>query len=104
VEGSKPWLGTTWQGTPEEKDAMHKLLGQAADWGKAHHRPIFVGEFGAFSTGDLDSRARWTNEVARTAEADGMSWAYWEFCAGFGAYDPEAKAWRPELLNALIPK
>ncbi|MEM1544372.1 MAG: glycoside hydrolase family 5 protein, partial [Candidatus Bathyarchaeia archaeon] len=42
--------------------------------------------------------------VAREAEKRGIAWCYWEFCSGFGAYDPKAGKWREELLNALIPK
>jgi endoglucanase len=34
----------------------------------------------------------------------GFSWAYWEFCAGFGVYDLVKKEWRPELLGALQGK
>ena len=71
--------------------------------GKAHHHPIYLGEFGAYSTGDMDSRARWTSCCARTAESLGIGWSYWEFCAGFGAYDPVAKGWRKPLLDALVP-
>ncbi len=32
-----------------------------------------------------------------------MSWAYWEFASGFGAYDPRADWWRDPLLRALLP-
>jgi endoglucanase len=32
-----------------------------------------------------------------------MSWAYWEFGAGFGVYNPATRQWREELLGALIP-
>ena len=37
-------------------------------------------------------------------EKRNMSWAYWEFGAGFGIYDPVAKVWRTELKNALMSK
>jgi endoglucanase len=63
---------------------------------------VFLGEFGAFQVADMDSRARWTRFVAREAEKLGFSWAYWEFCAGFGAYDPQAGAWRGPLKGALL--
>jgi hypothetical protein len=33
-----------------------------------------------------------------------MSWHYWEFIAGFGAYNGAANDWNYPLLNALIPK
>ena len=52
----------------------------------------------------MDSRARWTAFVARTAEAHSFAWTYWEFCSGFGVYDPVAHAWREPLLNALLPQ
>jgi endoglucanase len=104
VQGSDKWLGNTWEGTDPEKAAVTAVFDRAAAWGGANGRPIFLGEFGAFSKGDMESRARWTAFVARTAESHGFGWAYWEFCSGFGAYDPVAKEWRQPLLEALVPK
>ena len=103
VSGSDAWLGTTWSGTADQKLAVEKDLQKAADWGQSHNRPIYLGEFGAYSKADLTSRVLWTNFVARQAEARNMSWAYWEFCSGFGAYDPVKNRWIPQLLHALIP-
>jgi len=104
IEGSDKWLGNTWQGTDAEKLAVTQAFDKAAAWGSAHQRPIFLGEFGAYSKGDMASRARWTAFVARTAESHGFPWAYWEFCSGFGVYDPQAHTWRQPLLEALMPK
>jgi endoglucanase len=97
------YVGTKWLGTDAEKKAVTDAFDTAAKWGADHHRPMYLGEFGAYSKGDMDSRARWTNFVARTAEARGMSWSYWEYCRGFGAYDPKAQQWRQPLLKALLP-
>jgi endoglucanase len=101
IEGSQAWLGTKWDGTDAEKAVIAHDFHPAADWAKAHHPPLFLGEFGAFSNGDMASRARWTACCARTAESLGIGWTYWEFCAGFGAYDPEARQWHLPLLDAL---
>ena len=103
AEGSKAWLGTTW-GTEADQQAVTQSFDQAAAWGTAHNRPMYLGEFGAYSKSPIEGRARWTAFVARTAEKHGMAWTYWEFCSGFGAYDPVAKAWRQPLLDALLPK
>jgi endoglucanase len=97
------YLGTKWLGTDAEKKAVTDDFDQAAKWGADHRRPMYLGEFGAFGKGDIDSRARWTSFVARTAEAHGMAWSYWEYDQGFGAYDPIAKQWRAPLLHALLP-
>lgn len=102
VSGSDSWLGTSW-GTPADSQAVVQELAQAAAWGQEHNRPIFMGEFGAYSKADMASRARWTTHVARQAEAHGFGWAYWEFGAGFGIYDRSLGAWNTPLLEALIP-
>jgi endoglucanase len=104
VKGSDKWLGMRWQGTPAERQAVIKDLETAVAWGKKENRPLFLGEFGAFSKADMDSRARWTAFIREQAEKRGVSWAYWEFGSGFGVCDPEAKRWRQPLLSALVPK
>jgi endoglucanase len=101
-KGSDKWKGRRWTGTDAEKAAIAKRLEKVAAWAKAHDRPVFLGEFGAYREAELESRARWTRFVAREAERLGFSWAYWEFCAGFGAYDPKAEAWRDALKSALV--
>ncbi len=93
----------TW-GSDDDREQVAKELEQAAAWGKQHKRPIYVGEFGAFSAGPMESRIAWTTAIARGCEERGMSWSYWEFAAGFGAYDLETKSWREGLLRSLVPK
>jgi endoglucanase len=104
AKGSEKWKGRTWTGTDAEKADVRKRFGQAAAWAKAHDRPVFLGEFGAYSAADMDSRARWTRFVTREAERLRWSWAYWEFCSGFGAYDPRTDQWRDPLKAALLDR
>ena len=103
IEGSNAWMGTKWEGSDAQRNVIRHDFSAASDWARAQRRPLFLGEFGAFSNGAMDSRARWTACCARTAENLGLGWSYWEFCSGFGAYDPVAKQWRPPLLAALVP-
>ncbi len=104
VQGADAWLGTTWPGSSAKKQILQYDFKIVADWAAANQRPIFMGEFGAYSKADLDSRVAWTDFVAREAEKQGFSWGYWEFGAGFGIYDPAAKQWREPLFRALIPQ
>lgn len=104
VSGSDAWFGTTWSGTAAERQAILRDFAVAAGWGVAHNRPLNVGEFGAYSKADMQSRALWTDFVARTAETNGMSFHYWEFISGFGVYNGAANDWNYALLYALIPK
>lgn len=102
VAGGSDWLGTTWDGTPKEVAAVQDRLDRAAAWGEAHGRPLFMGEFGAYSKADLAARARWTRAVREAAEARGVSWGYWEYASGFGLYNRGNKRWTEELLSALL--
>lgn len=96
------WLGTKWTATRQERSAVEKHFHQAAEWGRKHRRPLYLGEFGAYGKAPMESRIRWTRFVRQTAEKHRMAWAYWEFGAGFGAYDRKENRWRPGLLKALV--
>jgi len=99
-----PPIGTKWLGTAIEKFIISGELDMAVEWAKRHNNvPLFLGEFGAYSKADMDSRVRWTSYIARSAEQRNIAWCYWEFCAGFGIYDPYREEWRTPLLKALIP-
>lgn len=102
-DDANDWLGTTWRGTIDQKEAVTHDMETAAQWSKRTNRPVFMGEFGSYSTADMTSRKVWTGYVSRSAEEHGLSWGYWEYCAGFGIFDKETNQWRDWLLDALIP-
>lgn len=91
-----------WMGTDAEKDAIRDDLDHALAWAVKHRRPVYLGEFGAYSKGPFEDRVRWTAFVAQEAVKRKMGFAYWEFCAGFGAYDPKLEEWRAPLKEALL--
>jgi len=99
---SDAWLGTKWLDTEEEREAIVQEFQSAKIFSQNHDVPIHVGEFGAYSKADLDSRIRWTTFLARWFEEQNMSWAYWEFSAGFGVYDPGTKEILQPLADALL--
>jgi endoglucanase len=101
VPDTERWLGTSW-GTEADRAAVVSDLDAAARWAAAHDRPLFLGEFGAYSKADMPSRLRWVEFVRTQAERLAMSWAHWDFATDFGVYDPDREAWRTPLLHALI--
>ncbi|MBO6794059.1 MAG: glycoside hydrolase family 5 protein [Balneolaceae bacterium] len=102
VDGSDPWVGTTWDGTAQEVQAVENHFQQIVDWGQDRGVPINIGEFGAYSKADSPSRARWTEAIVHFALENNMSYHYWEFASGFGIYNANTGAWDMELLNALV--
>ena len=94
--------GVRW-GTDEEKHRVVEDFGRVQQWSKAHDRPILLGEFGAYDKADMESRARYTAHVARTAESLGWAWTYWQFDSDFVVYDIDKDRWVEPLLRALVP-
>lgn len=102
VDGSQAWLGTTWEGHKVEQQAVLSAFDTAAKWAKTQNRPLFMGEFGAYSKADLASRERWTAFITQSAVEREISLAYWEFGAGFGVYDRARGDWNEGLRKALL--
>jgi endoglucanase len=100
----KDLSGIKWAGNEAEKEEIELKLRVAADWSVQNHRPVFLGEFGAYDKGDMDSRARYTAFVARTAERFNFCWAYWQFDSDFIVYNIEKEEWVKPILNALTNK
>ncbi len=99
--GSDAWLGTTW-GSDQDYANMLSRLQTAADWGAEHGIPVLMGEFGAYSRADMDSRIAWTTAAREISENLGIGWCYWEFAAGFGIYDRNTYQFNA-IYEALIP-
>ena len=104
VNGSDAWLGTTWNGTPAEENAIRRDFDRVEAWAAAEDRPILLGEYGAYEPADITSRRLWTQFVTQAAEERDFSWSYWEFAAGFGAYNRFTQQWNAPIYGALSPE
>ena len=77
-------------------------LDVAKAWSAAKRYPVYVGEFGAYGKADDASRIAFNRTMRQAMESRGMPWAYWEFAAGFGVYDPVTLSFRQGLLDSLL--
>lgn len=102
VANSNPWLGTNWENTQLERNEIISAFAFAQSLAKQKNKPIHVGEFGAYNKADLESRIKWTNFLGRWFESQGFSWAYWEWSAGFGIFNPATNQVLHSLADALI--
>ena len=101
AKGSEKWLGRKWAASGKDLEAVRSAFDSVKAWADKHDRPIFLGEFGAYSKADIDSRCAWIRTIAAEAKRRGFTTSYWEFGAGFGVYDPSKNEWREPLLEAL---
>ncbi len=95
-----PPVGLRW-GQERERAVLRAQMDEAAAWAAANRTPVFLGEFGVFRAADLSDRAAWTRAVREGAEVNMMPWCYFDFTAGFDAYDRETGRWIPEIAAAL---
>ena len=94
--------GVNW-GSAEEMARVKDDFTAVQNWATEHHRPILLGEFGAYDKAPMDSRARYLKCVARTAESLGWSWDYWQFDDDFVLYDMKQQRWIEPLREVLTP-
>ena len=96
------WLGTKWEDLEMERNQVESEFSYLKTFQKQNNIPVNIGEFGAYSKADIASRVKWTTFLARWFELQGFSWAYWEFSAGFGIYNPQTTSYNQSLVDALI--
>ncbi len=102
VSGADAWLGTKWYDIEPERETVQNEFRAALDYSATNNVPVHVGEFGAYSKADIESREHWTSYLGRYFEEENLSWAYWEFSAGFGIYNPTTKQYVEPLVDALL--
>jgi endoglucanase len=103
VNGSKQWIGQSWDANKDEKNRITLKLDEAAEWSSTSKIPILMGEFGTIEQADRASRIRWTEFVTREAEKRQIGWVYWQLCSNFAIYSCDENLWDQELLGVLIP-
>ncbi len=96
--------GISW-GSDQDRAAVRSDFDKVATWAAANHRPILLGEFGAYdkSGTPIELRAAYTQGVRSEAERHGFGWAYWQFEGDFVVWDMPNQRWVEPILKALIP-
>ena len=101
------WMDDSYQKTvpysKEVADEFAAAVKLAADYQKKHGTKVIVGEIGAYlrQISENDVNAFLSDAVNCLNEYE-LPWAYWEYYAGFGAYDLETKQWKPYVTDALL--
>ncbi|MEO7277604.1 MAG: glycoside hydrolase family 5 protein [Sphingomicrobium sp.] len=96
--------GVVW-GSAGDKASVSADFDKVAAWSAANHRPILLGEFGAYdkSGTPLDLRVAYTATVRSEAERHGFGWGYWQFEGDFVVWDMANQRWVEPIRRALIP-
>ncbi len=95
-----------WTGTKEQMATLNSDFDKAQAWGKAHNRPVFLGEYGTYAAfnPNMADRVAWTKAISKAADARGFARAYWYFedGNGFAAFDQAKTQWIEPIKDALV--
>jgi endoglucanase len=93
-------LPTEWN--PSSPAAFRGRLQMVKQWADYFGRPVHVGEFGAFTQADAQSRVNFYREMRAATDECGLGWAIWDWKAGFH-YIKNNQPDPPGMREALFP-
>lgn len=85
-----------------QRAKLEQDMAAAAAWGKGANRPLYMGEFGVSLSADAAARVDYIRSLVRAAEANGITWAYWELASTMGLWNQYQYAWDQPGLDALM--
>jgi endoglucanase len=89
---------------PSSPLAFIPKLRLAKAWGEYYGRPMHVGEFGAYTKADQDSRAHFYEAFRRECDKDNLGWAVWDWNSGFRYWDKAKGEPAKGMREALFGK
>lgn len=73
-------------------------------WSDFYGRPVHLGEFGAYTKADPQSRANFYAAFRRAAETEKLGWCLWDWSANFRYWDKPNQRALPGMHAALFGK
>jgi endoglucanase len=87
---------------PSSPLAFTGKLNYAGAWSDYYGRPVHLGEFGADTKADENSRANFYSAMRRAAEHLRIGWCIWDWSAGFRYWNPAEHRALPGMHTALF--
>jgi endoglucanase len=89
---------------PSGPAAFTEKLKYVRAWSDYYGRPVHLGEFGAYTKADPQSRANFYAAFRRAAEQQKLGWAIWDWSANFRYWDKTNDCALPGMHDALFGK
>lgn len=101
------WMDETYQKeVPFSQDMLNNFeqaLTEAEKYQKKTGIKVIVGEFGVYEKQVPEEEvSQFLSGAVNLMQKLNLSWCYWEYNAGFGAYDYAKKEWKPFVTDALL--
>jgi len=89
---------------PSSPLAFTSKLKYIRAWSDYYGRPVHLGEFGAYTKADEQSRVNFYSAFRRAAEQNHIGWCIWDWSAGFRYWDKPNHRPMPGMHGALFGK
>jgi endoglucanase len=89
---------------PSSPRAFTAKLKYIRAWSDYYGRPVHLGEFGAYTKADEQSRANFYSTFRQAAEQENIGWCIWDWIAGFRYWDNQNNRPMPGMHEALFGK
>jgi endoglucanase len=103
--------GATWMPNPPpsgrnwprigERETLDRDMAKLAAFRNRIGAPVLLGEYGTVDNIPMAQRAEWTADMRRAFQSINMPDCFFNYSAGFNAYDLATEQWKRPLLNAL---
>ena len=87
---------------PSGPVAFEDKLKYCRAWSDYYGRPVHLGEFGAYTKADAQSRANFYAAFSRACKTNHLGWAIWDWSAGFRYWDRQNRRPMPGMREALF--
>jgi endoglucanase len=87
---------------PSSPIAFESSLNYCREWSDYYGRPIHLGEFGAYSKADAESRAHFYAAYRHALDQNKIGWAVWDWNSGFHYWDSKNHRPAPGMHAALF--
>lgn len=103
AEWTKPNMPDTPRGWGNKQDRadLKAAVATVTAYRDQVSRPIFLGEFGAYTSLEHDDRMRWIKAVRSEMEAADIPWCLWAYANTFPVYDAKSGRWDADTVSAL---
>ena len=92
------------ESNPSSPHVMDQAVSRIKEWSDYYGRPVYLGEFGAYTAADPASRANYYREFRKRLNAADIGWAIWDWRAGFNYWNPKTNSPEPGMREALFGK
>lgn len=103
AEWTKPNMPDTprgW-GSVQDRADLSAAVATVTSYRDQVSRPVFLGEFGAYTSLDHDDRMRWIAAVRSEMDAAEIPWCLWAYANTFPVYNANAAQWDSDTVSAL---